>query len=137
MLLTPPTRAAASLFLDDAEDFFLAHNQKLLAVFLDLGDGVLAEQNAVASLDVQRKDLAFVVGLALANSNDFAFLGFLLGAIRDDDSTTNGSSPSSTRRTRMRSWSGVKVVFTVVVAIFASPSRAGGVEPRPRVLGGF
>ena len=91
-----------SLFLDDAEDFFLSHNQKLLAVDLDLGAGILAEQHAVARLHIQREDLAFVVGLALADGDDFAFLGFFFGAsgMMIPPRTV---SPSSTRRTRMRS----------------------------------
>ena len=108
--------ARSALFLDDAEDFFLAHDQKLFAVDLDFGAGIFAEEHAVASLDVQRKDFAFVVGLALADSDDFAFLRLFLGAVRDDDSTAN-VSPSSTRRTRMRSWRGVNVVVTDVAVI--------------------
>src|SRR4051812_26689805 len=39
-----------SLRLDHAEDFFLADDDVLHAVHLDLGAGVLAEQNAVARL---------------------------------------------------------------------------------------
>src|SRR5271156_3393672 len=55
------------LLLEDAEDFFFAHDQQLFAVDLDLGARVLAEQDAVASLDVEREHLALVVRLALAN----------------------------------------------------------------------
>ena len=40
------------LFLDDAKDFFLAHDEKLLAVEFDLGTGVFPEEHAVARLDI-------------------------------------------------------------------------------------
>src|SRR5207247_4970856 len=46
------------LSLDDAEDVLLAEDQGLLAVELDLGAGVLAEQYPVAGLHVERQDLA-------------------------------------------------------------------------------
>src|ERR1035437_2442003 len=78
------------LLLDDAEDFFLAHDQELLAVELDLGARVLAEQNLVARLHVQREDLTFVIRLALADADHFAFLGLLFGAVGDDDAPTDG-----------------------------------------------
>ena len=45
------------LLLDHAEDFFLAHDEVLAAVDLDFLAGVLAEQNRVARLDVERRDL--------------------------------------------------------------------------------
>src|ERR1700691_3493135 len=82
--------ARSQLLLHDAEDFFLAHDEKLLAVELDLGAGVLAEQNLVARLDVQREDFAFVVRLALAHGDHFALLGLFLGAVGDDDATADG-----------------------------------------------
>jgi hypothetical protein len=39
--------------LDDAHDVAFLHDQQLLAVDLDLGAGPLAEQHAVAGLDVE------------------------------------------------------------------------------------
>src|SRR6185503_11005569 len=91
-LVSHPTRTLVptSLFLDDAEYFFLAHDQKLLAVDLDLSAGIFTEKYAVSGLNVQRKDLTFVVGLAFANCDDFAFHRFFFGTSRNDDSTTNG-----------------------------------------------
>ena len=83
-------RDSAYLLLQDAEDFFLAHNQEFLAIDLDLGAGILAEQDAVAGLDVERENLAFVVGLALADGDDFALLGLFLGGVRDDDAAPDG-----------------------------------------------
>jgi hypothetical protein len=78
------------LLLDDAEDFFLTHDEEFLAVEFDLGSGVFAEEDIVASLDVEREDLAFVVGFALADGDDFAFLGLFLGAVGDDDAAADG-----------------------------------------------
>jgi hypothetical protein len=73
-----------ALLGDDAEDFFLAHDEELFAVELDLRAGILAEQDGVASLDVQREDLALVVRFALADGDDFALLRLLLGAADED-----------------------------------------------------
>jgi hypothetical protein len=91
LLRTPcqAPRAIPSLFADDAQDFFLAHDQKIFVVNFDLGARILAEEYAVPRLHVQGEDLAFVVGLALADSDNSALLGLFLGAIRNNDSTTN------------------------------------------------
>ena len=40
---------------DDAEDFLLLHDEKVFSVNLDLGTGVLAEQNAVSFSYCERK----------------------------------------------------------------------------------
>ena len=39
---------------------------------------------------VEREDLAFVVGLAFADGDDFTFLGLFLGGVGDDDAATDG-----------------------------------------------
>src|ERR1700677_2692689 len=77
------------LLLEDAEDFFFAHDQQLFAVQLDLGARVLAEEDVIAGLDVERERLAFVVRLALAHGDDFALLWLLFCGVRDDDAATN------------------------------------------------
>src|SRR5271167_2618571 len=77
------------LFLDDAEAFFLAHDQILFSIELDLSARVLAKQNGVASLHVEREHLALVVRLALANRDHLALLRLLFCGIRDDDAATN------------------------------------------------
>ena len=87
-LAAEPQLPYAALLLEDAEDFFFAHDEELIAVELDLGAGVLAEEDAVASLDIEREDLAFVVGLALTDGDHFALLRLFLGGVRDDDATT-------------------------------------------------
>ena len=76
----------------DAQDFFFAHDDEIFAIDLDLGASVLAEQDAVAFFHSQREHFAFVVRLALADGDDFAFLGFVLGRVGDDDATAGGIS---------------------------------------------
>src|SRR5580765_5072087 len=70
---------------DDAHEVFLAHHEELIALDLDGLAGILAEQHAVADLDVDRDQLAVVVFLALAHGNDFALVGFLGGGIGNHD----------------------------------------------------
>src|SRR5580698_10879323 len=84
-LRTVNSRAYAQLLLQDAEDFFLAHDQQLFAVDLDLRARILAKQHAIARLHIQRKYFAFVVRLALAHGDHFSLLGFFLRAVRDND----------------------------------------------------
>src|SRR5216683_3119639 len=76
----PPVSGA-----EDAEDVLLLHDEILLAVELDLATGVLAEEDAIPRLDVERGLLAVLGDLAFADRDDLALLGLLLGAVRDDD----------------------------------------------------
>src|ERR1019366_3557652 len=70
---------------DDAEDVAFLHDEEVFAVDLDFRARPFSEQNIVADLDVQRNQLAaFVTGTG-ADCNDFAFLGFFLGAVGNDD----------------------------------------------------
>ena len=75
----------ASLAFDDAHDVGLLHDEELLAVDLDLGARPLAEQDAVAGLDVERDELAGFVAGARADGDDLAFLRLLLGGVGNDD----------------------------------------------------
>src|SRR6185369_6013395 len=61
----------------DAEHFFLTHDEELFAIDLDLGSGILAEQDAVARLYFEGVNFAFFVALAFADGDDFAFLWFV------------------------------------------------------------
>src|SRR5712664_3469268 len=74
-----------SLFLDDAEDVFLAHHEVLLPVDLDLGPGVLREEHPVTRLDIQGADLAVLEDLAVSDSDHFTLDGLFLGSVGDDD----------------------------------------------------
>src|SRR5688500_327107 len=73
------------LALHDAENFFLTHDEEFLAIKLDLLSGVLAEENRVANLDVERRHLAVLLDLALARGDDLALLRLFLGGVGDDD----------------------------------------------------
>src|SRR5262245_38643557 len=71
---------------DHAHDVGLLHDQEFLAVELDLGARPLAEQHAIAWLEIDRDQLAAFVAAARTDGNDLAFLRLLLGGIRNDDS---------------------------------------------------
>src|SRR6058998_2455093 len=73
--------------LDDAEDVLLAEDQVLLAVELDLGTGVLAEQHPVAGLHVEGQHLPVLL-LARADRHHLPLLRLLLGRIGDDDAAS-------------------------------------------------
>src|SRR5215210_3665441 len=70
---------------EDTHDVGLLHDQELLVVELDLGPRPLAEQDAVAGLDVERAQLALVVQGAGADGDHLALLRLLLGGVGDDD----------------------------------------------------
>src|SRR4029453_17594111 len=69
----------------DAEHVLLPHGEVLLAVQLDLAPGVLAEQDAVSRLDVERELLAGLGHLAGADRDHLALLGLFFGGVGDDD----------------------------------------------------
>src|SRR5690242_18916137 len=73
--------------VDDAENFFFPHDEIVLTIELDLLPGVLAEENHVAGLDVERRARAIVLRLALAGGDHLALLRFFFGGIGDDDSS--------------------------------------------------
>src|SRR4029450_8260321 len=70
---------------DDPQDVAFLHDDEVLTVDLHLGARPFAEQDAVAGLDVQRRDLAFVRARARADRDHFAFLRLFLGRIGNDD----------------------------------------------------
>src|SRR5260221_5127338 len=69
----------------DAHDVVFTHHEVLGAFDLHRLAAVLAEQDAVASLDVERALLAVFEDLALADGDDFALVGVLRGAVGNDD----------------------------------------------------
>src|SRR3954447_22305649 len=71
----------------DAHDVGLLHDQELLTTELHLGARPLAEQDAVAGLDVERAQLALVVQRAGADGDDLTLLRLLLGGVGDEDAT--------------------------------------------------
>src|SRR5262249_53671864 len=68
-----------------AHDVGLLHDQEFLAVELDLGARPLAEQHAVADLEVDRDQLAGFVPAAGADRRDLALGRLFLGRVGDDD----------------------------------------------------
>src|SRR3954447_319409 len=70
---------------DDPEDVAFLHDDEVFAVDLDLGARPFAEQDLVAGLDVERRNLALVILGAAADGDDFAFLRLFLGGVGNDD----------------------------------------------------
>src|SRR5262247_1058139 len=81
----PPCRRGSRALFEDGEDVFLAQDQILVPVDLDLGTRVLAEQDAIAALDVEGDPLAIIADLAESDGDDLALLGLLLGGVGNDD----------------------------------------------------
>src|SRR4029453_296973 len=84
-LLLPFEFSVNLLLLDHGEEILFAHHQEFVAVDLDGLPAVLAEQDAVALLDVHGDDVALVVALAGADRQDFALIGLFGGGVRNDD----------------------------------------------------
>ena len=103
-LLTPasrPRRACSSnlrIFgitssssADLGEHVAAGEDQQVLAVDGDLGAAVLAVDDGVADLDVERDDLAGLLRAAAgAGGQDLALLGLLLGGVGDDEARGRG-----------------------------------------------
>src|ERR1700737_2638898 len=75
---------------DDCEHFILAEDEVLLAVNLDVRARILAEQDLVSGLDVEGDLGPVLEDLAVADGDDLALLGLLLGGIGNDDSAFDG-----------------------------------------------
>src|SRR6266496_4227552 len=86
MMLTPRSRAARPSSLNRTCFAILV----LLLVHLDLGARVLAEEDAVVGLHVQRDFLAVLVHLPVAHRDDLALLGLLLRGVGNDDAALLG-----------------------------------------------
>src|SRR6185369_9832927 len=79
------TAARGAGTFENSENLVLAHDEKLFAIDLDLRAAVFSEQHAVALFDVERLAGAVLFILAFANCYDFAFLGFFLRSVGDND----------------------------------------------------
>src|SRR5947208_5767732 len=83
---TPEIEIGNSVDLGDhAHDVGFLHDQEILAVELHLGARPLAEQHAVAGLQVHRDQLAALVAAARADGDDFALRRLFLHGVGDDD----------------------------------------------------
>src|SRR5882757_1711754 len=78
-------RLARLILREHAHDVGFLHDQEFLTVELDLGARPLAEQHAVADLEIDRDQLAGFVTAARTDRRDFALRGLFLGAVRNDD----------------------------------------------------
>src|SRR6266849_10802616 len=67
---------------ENAHDVAFLHDQQFLIIELDLGPRPLAEQHAVADLEVDRDQLAGFVTAARTNGGDLALRGLFLGTVR-------------------------------------------------------
>src|SRR5699024_4931106 len=76
--------------VDDREDVARGEDQVLLALVLDLGAAVLRVDDLVPLLDVHGDTVAVLVEAALADRDDGALLGLLLGGVRDDEAGRRG-----------------------------------------------
>src|SRR6185295_17464183 len=74
--------------VEHAHDVALLHDQEIFTVDLDLGARPLAEQDAVADLEVDRDQLAGFVAATRADGGDFALGGLFLGTVRNDDAAS-------------------------------------------------
>src|SRR5438094_366050 len=71
--------------LENREDVFLAQDEVLLVVQLDLRAGVLSEEDLVAGLHLEENLLAVVADISGAHGDDLALLRLLLRRVRDND----------------------------------------------------
>src|SRR5207245_754025 len=81
------TSGSSRVLVEDAEDVLFPQDEILLVVDLDLAARILAEQNPVPRLHVQRELLAFLGHLACPHRDDLPLLGLLFRGIRDDDAS--------------------------------------------------
>src|SRR4028118_1382912 len=72
---------------DHGEDLVLAQDHEILVVDLDLAAGVLADQDAVALLDVHRGALAIFEQLARTDGDHLGLLRLFLGGVGSADAT--------------------------------------------------
>src|SRR6266513_2563774 len=79
------------LAFNHGHDVFFAHDHKLITLDLDLGSAVLAEQDLVADLDVERPHMAVLENLALADRYDLSLHRLLGRGIGNHDAARGGT----------------------------------------------
>src|SRR6266478_601942 len=77
---------AGDRLIEHAHDVALLHDEVIDAVDLDLGAGPFSEQHAVASLQVDRYQLAVLVAATRTDGDHLSLSRLLFGGIRNDDS---------------------------------------------------
>src|SRR6516164_10821178 len=74
------------LFLNDAEDIFLAHDQMLFTVHVDFCSSIFAEKHTIVDFDIERGNFAVLVRLPFADRYYFPFLRFFFCGVGNDKS---------------------------------------------------
>src|SRR6516225_4511870 len=74
---------------ENAHDVALLHDQKLLAIDLNLGARPLAEQHAVANFEIDRDQLAGLVAATGPNGDDFALVGLFLSRVGNNNAASS------------------------------------------------
>ena len=69
----------------NGEEVVFAHDEVFLTIDFDFAAAVLAEQDAIASLDVEGDDLAEFIAGTRAGGDDLAFHRLFLGGVGNDD----------------------------------------------------
>src|SRR3954462_6147387 len=77
---------AGNRLLDDAHDVAIPHDQILGPLDLDLRARPLAEQHAVATLEIDGGDFPGLIAAAWTDGDHLSLRRLLFGGIRDDDS---------------------------------------------------
>src|SRR5438874_6069318 len=77
--------SSALRFLDNRHDVFLARNDQLFAIELDLSTAVLPKQHPITGLEVAWTNLAVGENFALTNGDHPAFGGLLSGGCRNQN----------------------------------------------------
>src|SRR5579872_1338630 len=79
------------LAFNHGHNVFLSHDDQLLAVDPDFRAAVLAEEDLVADLDVERTDLAVFENFAVADRDDLSLDRLLSRRIGNDDAARGGT----------------------------------------------
>src|SRR5213594_3269813 len=87
ILLRTPPRPGRGHYPE--QNFFFAKDEIFLVFDFDFCTAVLADEDSVAGLDVERDQFALLT-LAGADGDDFAFHRLFFRGVRDDDATLDG-----------------------------------------------
>ena len=75
----------------NGDNVVFAHHQDFLAIHLDFGSGIFAEEDLVAGLDTQCTNLTVIQDLAVASSHNLTAYRLLCRGIGNHDSARGGS----------------------------------------------
>src|SRR6266545_207822 len=102
----------------DAHDVGFLHDHQILAVELDLGARPLAEQHAVAELDIERMELAGLVTGSRPDGDDFALHRLFLCRIGNENAAgglrlrlDTADQDAVLQRTQFHLWSPLTGIF--------------------------